>query len=96
MRPYPAIARRFKELSKLQSMDVNESNTIRTEAYQDMRNKLPKNEQLVADRAVKRLAFEIKAEGASKGMFEMMLGEQSVWELIVAVAQAMEWQNWPT
>ncbi len=96
IRPYPTIARRFEELGALQMEAMNNeglANRIRTEAYQDMRKKLSLQEQVLADDIVRRVRFRVKNAGVGTGTHAF--GESSAWELIVAVTQAMDWQDYP-
>ena len=83
IRNYPAIARKFPELRALQAMPTTEANTIRTEAYKSLYNKLSSEERSLANGGIKRLS-------TIRGM-----GRDSAWELLVAIAQAMEWADWP-
>lgn len=86
IRMYPAIARRFPELGALYEVSVTEANEIRTEAYQALYDKLPDKEKAFADR---------KGEELMAMMSTQRLGKQGAWELLVAIAQAMEWADWP-
>jgi len=85
-RYYPAIARRFPELNALQDLLPMEANEIRTDAYKALYDKLPIQEKALADRTIKELQAIIPIKG---------FGDASAWELLVALAQAMEWLDWP-
>jgi len=90
-RHYPAIARRFPVLANLESVAASKeegagghvANQIRTEAYQSLYDKLPTREKAFVDRLTKKM---LNMRG---------LGNQGAWELIIAVAQAMVWLDWP-
>jgi len=81
---YPAINRRFPELAALEQFPVNEANEIRSTAYQSLYDKLPNNEKVFVDRLAQTLKLDVQG-----------LGTQGVWELIIAIAQAMVWLDWP-
>jgi len=85
-RHYPAIARRFPELAILETLPITEANKIRTEAYRSLYNSLTIQEKVFADRKV----AELKAI-----MPNVKLGNEGAWELLIALAQLMEWLNWP-
>jgi hypothetical protein len=85
-RRFPAVARRFPELAALSNMTDGEANTVRSEAYQDLYGKLTDKEKAFADR---------KGEELMAMMPTQQLGKQGAWELLVALAQAMEWADWP-
>lgn len=86
IRMYPAIARRFPELGALYEVSVTDANEIRSEAYQALYDKLSDKGKVFADR---------KGEELRAVMPDQPLGKQGAWELLVALAQAMEWANWP-
>ena len=83
MNHYPAINRRFPELAALEQFPVKEANEIRSVAYQSLYDKLPTREKAFVDRLTKKM---LNMRG---------LGNQGAWELIIAVAQAMVWLDWP-
>lgn len=83
---YPAIARRFPELGVLQRLPAKEANELRTEAYRSLYEKLPIEEKQSADMEKETLRAIVPNQP---------LGEQGAWELLVALAQVMEWQGWP-
>jgi len=85
-RHYPAIARRFPELSDLQEIPTSEADATRTEAYKSLYGKLTVQERVIADRKIAELRVM---------MGNTRLGEQGAWELLVALGQAMEWLDWP-
>lgn len=87
MKHYPAMARRFPELAKLElyeaSHGVTSANEVRTEAYKSFYNKLPDEERRLADSSIKELRTIER------------LGRGGARELLVALAQVMEWADWP-
>ena len=85
-RHYPAIARRFPELAILETLPVTEANKIRTEAYRSLYDSLTIKERVFADRKIAELKTIIP---------DVKLGNGGAWELLIALAQLMEWLNWP-
>ena len=91
IRHYPAIARVFSELNNLQLLELDEANEVRSEAYQSLYEKLSNREKGIADVATKEIRRMMVTEEGRM----LPLGEQGAWELLVAIAQAMEWADWP-
>ncbi len=85
---YPAINRRFPELAALEQFSVDEANEIRSIAYQSLYRKLPTREKVFMDQLVKKLMSD-------KDMSKALLGTQGALEVIIAIAQAMVWLDWP-
>lgn len=84
MRHYPAISRRFPELAALEQFPVEKANEVRSDAYQSLYEKLSSNDKSLIDRLTRILKLEVSK-----------IGTQGAWELLVAVAQVMEWLDWP-
>jgi len=98
-RHYPAIAQKFPELQALQGgwvydktsgkrriLTTAEANKIRTEAYRALYDSLTIQEKVFADRKIAELRAIIP---------DVKLGKGGAWELLIALAQLMEWLNWP-
>ena len=91
IRHYPAIARVFDELNELQLLPESKANEVRTESYQALYEKLTNREKGMVDIATKELRRMMVTEEGQM----LPLGKQGAWELLVSLAQAMEWANWP-